>query len=95
MILYVCHQILVSNDKGTHKNDAGDHKKLQKLIPNIYESSIIDNASHEPDKVISYCSDYILTKSDKLLLIKDLNFAMLPKKTENQKIKIFKLPASV
>ena len=34
---------LVSNDNAIHKNDKVHDRKLQKLIPNIHETSIIDS----------------------------------------------------
>ena len=71
---------LVSNDKVICKNDKIHGRKLQKLIHNIHEKSIIDNASHDPNKVIYIFSNYHLVGSDKLLLIKGLNFAIPPKK---------------
>ena len=60
-------------------------RKLQKLIPNMYEKSITDNVSHDPDKVIYNFSNYHLKDSDKSLLIKGLNFAIPPKKIEYSK----------
>ena len=52
-------------------------KKLQKLIPNINDKSIID-VSHDPNKVLYNFSNYYLTGSDKSLHIKNLNFALPP-----------------
>lgn len=51
----MCHmpQYLVSNDKKVRKNDKIHSRKLQKLIPNIHATSIIDYVSHDHDKVIS------------------------------------------
>ena len=49
------------------------------------EKSIIDNISHDPDKVIYNFSNYHLTDPDKSLLIKGLNFAIPPKKIEYSK----------
>ena len=46
-------QYLVSNDKKVRKNDKIHSRKLQKLIPNIHVTSIIDYVSHNHDKVIS------------------------------------------
>ena len=43
---------LVSNVKKICKNDKIHGRKLQTLIPNIHEKSIIDNISHDPNKVI-------------------------------------------
>ena len=51
----------------------------------MHEKSITDNVSHDPDKVIYNFSNYHLTDSDKLLLIKGLNFAIPPKKIECSK----------
>ena len=55
------------------------------MIPNIHEKSIINNVSYDPNKVIYDFSNYHLTDSDKLLLIKGLNFAIPPKKIEYSK----------
>ena len=49
------------------------------------KKSIIDNVSHDPNKVIYNFSNYHLTDSDKSLLIKGLNFAIPPKKIEYSK----------
>ena len=76
---------LVSNDKAIPKNGKINNRKLQKLIPNIHEKSIIDNVSHDPNKVTYNFSNYHLTDSDKSLLIKGLNFAIPPKKIEYSK----------
>ena len=43
---------LVSNVKKICKNDKIHGRKLQTLIPTIHEKSIIDNISHDPNKVI-------------------------------------------
>ena len=59
-------------------------KKLQKLIPNINDKSIVD-VSHDPNKVLYNFSNYHLTGSDKSLHIKNLNFALPPKKIEYSK----------
>ena len=83
--MHVSSLFLVSNDKAICKNDKIHGRKLQKLIPNIHEKSIIDNASHDPNKVIYNFSNYHLTDSDKSLLIKGLNFAIPPKKIEYSK----------
>ena len=74
--------LLVSNDKAICKNDKMHNKELQKLIPNIHKKSIIDDFSHDPNKVIYSFSNYRLTDSDKSLLIRGLNFAIWPKKIE-------------
>ena len=49
------------------------------------DKAIIDNVSHNPNKVIYNFSNYHLTDSDNLLLIKGLNFAISPKKIEFSK----------
>ena len=59
--MHVSSLFLVSNDKAICKNDKIHGRKLQKLIPNIHEESIIDNASHDPNKVIYNFSNYHLT----------------------------------
>ena len=84
-LMHVSSLLLVSNDKAIHKNDKIHGRKLQKLIPNIHEKSIIDNVSREPSKVIYNFSNYHLTDSDKFLLIRGLNFAIPPKKIEYSK----------
>ena len=76
---------LISNDKANRKNDKIYDRKIQKLSPNIHEKSIIDNVSHDPNKVIYNFSNYHLTDSDKSLLIKGLIFAIPPKKIEYSK----------
>ena len=86
----MCHQFLVSNDKAIRENDKIHGRKLQKLIPNIHEKSIID-VSHDSkvvshdSKVIYNFSNYHLTDSDKFLLIRGLNFEIPPKKIEYSK----------
>ena len=60
-------------------------RKLKKWILNIHDESIIDNVSHDPNKVIYNFSSYHLTDFDKLLLIEVLNFAIPPKKIEYSK----------
>ena len=85
--MHVSSLFLVSNDKAIRKNDKIHGRKLQKLIPNIHEKSIIDNVSYDPNKVICNFSNYHLTDSDtdKSLLIKGLNSAIPPKKIEYSK----------
>ena len=43
--MHVSSLFLVSNDKAIRKNDKIHGRKLQKLIPNIHEKSIIDNVN--------------------------------------------------
>ena len=50
--IHVSSLFLVSNDKAICKNDEIRGRKLQKLIHNIHEKSIIANASRDPNKVI-------------------------------------------
>ena len=83
--MHVWSLFLISNDKANRKNDKIYDRKIQKLSPNIHEKSIIDNVSHDPNKVIYNFSNYHLTDSDKSLLIKGLNFAIPPKKIEYSK----------
>ena len=80
LILCMSSLFLVPVDKAIRKNDKIHSRKLQKLIPIIHEKSIIDNVSHDPNKVIYNFSNYRLTDSNKSLLIKGLNFAIPPKK---------------
>ena len=63
----------VLNDKAIRKNDKIHGRKLQKLIPNIHETSIIHNVSHVPNKVIYNFSNYHLTDSDKSVLVRGLD----------------------
>ena len=86
--MYVWSLFLVSHDKAIRKSDQTHGRKLQKLIPNIQEKSIIDNVSNDPNKVIYNFSNYRLTDSDKSLLIKGLNFVIPPKKIEYSKFLI-------
>ena len=83
--IHVSSLFLVSNDKAISQNDKIQGRKLQKLIPNIHEKSFIDNASHDPNKVIYNFSNDLLTDSDKWLLIKGLNFAIPSKKIDYSK----------
>ena len=83
--MHVSSLFLVSNDKAIGENDKIHGRKLQELIPNIREESIIDNVSNDPNKVIYNFPNYHLTDADKSLLIKGLNFAIPPKKTEYSK----------
>ena len=73
---------LISNDKAIGKNDKIHGRKLQKLIPNVHEKSIMD-VSHDAN-----FSNYHLTDSHKSS-IRGLNFAIPPKKTE-----LFKMSTS-
>ena len=82
--MHVSSMLLVLNEKVIGKNDKIQGRKLQKLIPNIHEKSIID-VSHDPNKIIYNFSNYHLTDSDKSS-VRGLNFAIPPKKTELFKI---------
>ena len=82
--MHVSSLFLVSNNKAICKNEKIQSRNLQNLIPNSHEKSIIDNVSHDLNKVL-YNSNYYLTDSDKSLLIKGLNFAIPPKKIEYSK----------
>ena len=83
--IHVSLLFLVSNDKAIRKNGEKHGRKVQKLIPNIHETSIIDNVSHDPNQVIYNFLNYHLTDSDKSLLIRGLSFAIPPKKIEYSK----------
>ena len=50
--MHVSLLFLESNDKATCKNDKTHGRKLQMLIPNFHEESIIDQISHDPNKII-------------------------------------------
>ena len=50
--MHLSSMFLVSKDKAIPKNDNIHDRKLQKIISDIHETSIIDNASHNPNKVI-------------------------------------------
>ena len=64
-----------------------NNKKL-KHQQNIHAKKLFDlgfqnpQTSHHPDKVIFYYSSHVLTKSEKSLLFKGLNFAVPPKTLE-------------
>ena len=60
----VSSSLLLSNDKVIHKNDKIHGRNLQKLIPDIHETSIIDNISHDPKKVIYNFSNFHFTESE-------------------------------
>ena len=81
--MHVSSLFLVSNDEAIRKNDKIHGRKLQTLIPNIHEKRIIDNVSHDPNKVIYNFSNYHLTDSDKSLLIKGLNFHLRKLSVQN------------
>ena len=49
--MHVSSLFLVSNNKAIRKNDKIHGRKMQKLIPDIHETSIIDNISRDPNKV--------------------------------------------
>ena len=76
--MHVSSLFLVSNDKAIHKNNKIHSRKLQKSIPNIHETSIIDDVSHDPNKVIYNFSNYHLTDSDISLLIRGLASVWIP-----------------
>ena len=83
--MHVSSLFLVSNDKAIRTNDKIHGRKLQKLIPDIHETSITDNVSLDPNKVIYKFSGYHLRDPDKSLLIRGLNFAIPAKKIEYSK----------
>ena len=87
--MHVQSLFLVSNDKSMAKTSKNMLKTAAKLIPNIHGKSIIDNVSHDPNKIIYNFSNYHRTDFDKTL-IRGLNFAIPPKKTE-----LFKISTSV
>ena len=74
--MHVSSLFLVSNDKSIRKNDKVHGRKLQKLVPNMHEKSIIDNVSQDPDKVIYNFSNGHLRHLGKLLLIIGINFVI-------------------
>ena len=47
------------------------------MLTLVSEMSITDNVSHDPNEIIYNFLDYHLTGSDRLLLIRGLNFAFL------------------
>ena len=75
--MHVSSLLLLPNDKVIHNNDKIHGRKLQKLILNIHKISIIDNVSHDPYEVIYNFSNYRLTDSDELLVIRGLNLRKL------------------
>ena len=70
---HICCLSLNKNDKKLkHQQDI--HSK--KIFDLGFESS---QTSHDPDKIIFNNSSHVLTKSEKSLLCKGLNFAIPPK----------------
>ena len=67
--VHVSSPFLVSNDKAIPENDKIHNRKLQKLIPSIDETIIIDNVSHDPNRIIRIFLDQDLSESDESLLI--------------------------
>ena len=82
--IHVSSLFLVSNDKAIRKNNRIHSRKLQKLIPNIHETGIIENVSHDLNKVIYNFSDYHLTDSDKSLIVRVLTVPFHPRKLSIQ-----------
>ena len=80
---HICTLFLISNDKSLKKKREVQNKKLQRLIPTFMKD--VTDFKHEPDKVIFNFSPYLLTESDKSLLLKGLNFAIPPKNLEYSK----------
>ena len=74
---HVCNLFLIGNDKAILKHKQIQNKKLNNLRVTTLESS-----SQDPDKVIYNFSDYKLTKSEKCVLCKGLEFAIPPKKLD-------------
>ena len=65
ILCMVHHCFTVSNDKAIRENGKFCRRKLQKLIPNIHDSSSTDYASHELVNVIYGFSDYNLKEPEK------------------------------
>ena len=86
--IHVSSLLLVSNDKAIRKNDRIHSRKLQKLIPNIHETSIIENVSHDLNKVIYNFSDHHLTDSDKSLIVRVLTMPFQPRKLKEISVSI-------
>ena len=74
---HVCNLFLIGNDKAILKHKQIQNKKLNNLRVTTLESS-----SQDPDKVIYNFSDYKLTKSEKCVLCKGLEFAIPPNKLD-------------
>ena len=55
-------------------------RKLKQFTTNIHDASIVDSASHDPEKASYNFSICNLTESNKSSLIKGLNFTIPPKK---------------
>ena len=72
--MHVSSLFLASDDKVISKNEKTYGRELQKLIPNIHKTSVIDNVSY-----IYNFSDCYFTDSDELLLMKG------PKRIENSR----------
>ena len=73
--VHVLTKFLVSNEKNIYKIRKNQGKKLHNLfLNNSYHDSI---TSHDPDKVIFKFSGHVLNTTEKSLLSKGLNFAIL------------------
>ena len=68
---------MIGNDKTILKHQQIQNKKLNNL-----RVTTLENSSHDPDKVVYNFSDYKLSKSEKSVLSKGLEFAIPPNKLE-------------
>ena len=72
-------KVLVSNDKNIYKIRKNQGNKLHNLcLNNSYHNSV---TSHDPDRVAFNFSGHVFNTTEKSLLSKGLNFAILPKNT--------------
>ena len=77
--VHVITKVLVSNDKNIYKIRKNQRNKLHNLfLNNSYHNSV---TSHDPDRVAFNFSGHVFNTTEKSLLSKGLNFAILPKNT--------------
>ena len=74
---HLCNLFLLGNDKALRKHQKIQNKKFGKLSEVSCES-----VSHDPDKVIYNISSHKLTKEEKSVLFKGLQFPLAPKRLE-------------
>ena len=68
---------MIGNDKAILK-----HKQIQNKKLNNLKVTMLENSSHDPDKVIFNFLDYKLTEREKSVLCKGLEFAISPNKLD-------------
>ena len=72
-------KLLVSNDKNIYTIRKNQSNKLHNLFLNNSYHNLV--TSHDPDRVTFNFSGHVFNTTEKSLLSKGLNFAILPKNT--------------